>query len=138
MVFANSSTASLLIINQSNRLVYVMWFGRSFESREMVTVRLFPFESQEGSQGFLSWRVSNKIWVKNRIQLLKLVLLHCNKILHRSWNFLRKLGFSLSSSSKNNMPSLFHCRYGNCKYQLWLLKCCKNRNFYYIFYIYVI
>ena len=53
MVVTNSSTASLLIINQSNGLVDVMWFGRRFESREIM-VRPFPFESQQGSKRFIS------------------------------------------------------------------------------------
>ena len=57
MVVANSSTASLLITNQSNRLVDVMWFGYLFERvAKSLTFLPFPFISQEGSKRFLSWR----------------------------------------------------------------------------------
>ena len=55
MVVANSGTASLLIINQSNRLVDVMWFGCLFERvAKSLTFLPFPFISQEGSKRFLS------------------------------------------------------------------------------------
>ena len=53
MVLANSSTAFLFIITQSNQLVDVIWFGRCFDSREIM-LRSFPFQSQEGSKGLLS------------------------------------------------------------------------------------
>ena len=53
MVVVNSSTASVSIINQSNRLADVLLFGRLFEKVvKSFTLRPFPFKSPEGSKGF--------------------------------------------------------------------------------------
>ena len=92
------------LIKQSNRLVDIMWFGRPFESREIGHVVSFSIWILIRKQGIPFMTL--QVWVKNRIRNLYVLEF-----------FLCKLGFSLLVWSKNNMPPLFQCRYGNCKYQ---------------------
>ena len=62
MVVVNSSTASLLIIHQSDRLVDVTWFGPLFEKdMKSFALRPFPLKSQEKAKDSFHDIVSNQV-----------------------------------------------------------------------------